>query len=286
MKTIDFKFTFILFLILSLNNNVWSQETPGKDLVNEDLTTKGNDMQQGKKAFVRWINNSSEYVKEAVYYSIYNGSNKFAKHDKFELFRVMGDGTTCLFQADGYTGAALEFYTTDKKWRASLDNVNSDLYMRSLGKLLFVINKDHTAALFENGRTTFVDDVDVLKNIYIGMNASGVIGLSQEIKKKYHCFVNGGILSTDYAIAPRSTWSDFVFNKEYQLRSLDEVENYIDDNKHLPDVPSSRQVAENGYSQHDINKVLLQKIEELTLYTIQQQKEIEALKVELKESRK
>ena len=79
-------------------------------------------------------------------------------------------------------------------------------------------------------------------------------------------------------ISPKSTWADFVFSRNYNLKPLKEVESFIAENEHLPDVPSAAQVAEEGYSQHDMNKVLLQKIEELTLYIIKQQKEIEELK--------
>jgi len=100
----------------------------------------------------------------------------------------------------------------------------------------------------------------------------------RELKNKYGMFVYKGILSEDYAIAPKSTWADFVFSRNYNLKPLKEVESFIAENEHLPDVPSAAQVAEEGYSQHDMNKVLLQKIEELTLYIIKQQKEIEELK--------
>lgn len=77
-----------------------------------------------------------------------------------------------------------------------------------------------------------------------------------------------------------------MFNDNYNLPDISEVESFINENNHLPDVPSAKQVAEEGYSQHDMNKVLLQKIEELTLYIIQQQKEIDALKTQLQESKK
>ena len=95
-----------------------------------------------------------------------------------------------------------------------------------------------------------------------------------------------GILSEDLAIAPKSAWADFVFNKDYNLRKLAEVEEFISENNHLPDVPSAKQVADEGYSQHDMNKVLLQKIEELMLYTIKQEKKIAALETELENLRK
>jgi len=68
-------------------------------------------------------------------------------------------------------------------------------------------------------------------------------------------------------------WSaDFVFDKNYALKPLSEVEKYIAENKHLPDIPSEKEVVENGVSVGDMYVRLLQKIEELTLYQIKQEK--------------
>jgi hypothetical protein len=96
-------------------------------------------------------------------------------------------------------------------------------------------------------------------------------------KQKYSLFVVGGILSEDFAIGPQSSWADHVFNCNYKLRNLNEVENYIKSNKRLPDIPSAAEVQENGYTLHDMNVKLLQKVEELTLYSIEQNKKIEQL---------
>ena len=71
---------------------------------------------------------------------------------------------------------------------------------------------------------------------------------------------------------------DYVFENSYELKSLIEIENYINDNKHLPEVPSAKQFEENGISVGIMNMLLLKKIEELTLYTIEQDKEIKRLK--------
>ena len=71
---------------------------------------------------------------------------------------------------------------------------------------------------------------------------------------------------------------DYVFSSDYKLRSLYDVENFINTNKHLPDVPSAKEVASNGVNLGDMNATLLQKVEELTLYMIQLQKENDALK--------
>ena len=132
-----------------------------------------------------------------------------------------------------------------------------------------------------NGKATFYIDPQY-RNVYIGADDLEVPTFRAELKEKYGLFVVQGVLSEDYGISPKSSWSDFVFDKGYNLRSISEVEAFISDNKHLPDVPSAQQVAEEGYSQHEMNKILLQKIEELTLYTIKQQKEIEELKERLK----
>lgn len=123
-------------------------------------------------------------------------------------------------------------------------------------------------------------------NMYVGLGDEDLQTIRQELKSKYKLFVAKGILSEDYSIAPKSSWADFVFSKDYNLPEISEVAAFIQKNNHLPDVPSAEQVGEEGYSQHDMNKILLQKIEELTLYTIQQQKEIETLKAQLQESKK
>lgn len=82
------------------------------------------------------------------------------------------------------------------------------------------------------------------------------------------------------AVAP-----DYVFDKEYELRSLAEVESYINENKHLPEIPSAKKMEEKGLHLKEMNLLLLKKVEELTLYVIelkkvteQQQKEIDLLK--------
>ena len=84
-----------------------------------------------------------------------------------------------------------------------------------------------------------------------------------------------------------SSWADFVFAEDYALPSLDEVDAYIQKHHHLPDVPSEAEVLKEGIHLGEMQKVLLQKVEELTLYTIDlqeqlraQQQEIERLKAE------
>lgn len=116
------------------------------------------------------------------------------------------------------------------------------------------------------------------RNVYVGLYEEEIKSIRQELKNKYDLFVNKGVLSEDFTIAPKSSWSDYVFQKNYNLRPLIEVEQFIKEKKHLPDIPSAKEVAEEGYSQHEMNKVLLQKVEELTLYVIELEKQVNALK--------
>ena len=99
----------------------------------------------------------------------------------------------------------------------------------------------------------------------------------------YKLYVDEGVLAESLKIDNPQDWADFVFYDDYKLQGLDAVEDYIKINKHLPDVPSEQDIKTQGYyDQHEINKVLLQKIEELTLYVIEQQKQIETLDEKLK----
>ncbi len=69
-------------------------------------------------------------------------------------------------------------------------------------------------------------------------------------------------------------WADYVFHEDYELKSLSEVSSYIEENHHLPGFPSAEEVAENGIKLGEMNAKLLEKIEELTLYLIEQNRQL------------
>ena len=68
---------------------------------------------------------------------------------------------------------------------------------------------------------------------------------------------------------------DYVFEKNYKLTPLEDIKTYIDQNKHLPEVPSAKEMEKNGVQLGEMNMLLLKKIEELTLYVIEQNKKME-----------
>lgn len=78
-----------------------------------------------------------------------------------------------------------------------------------------------------------------------------------------------------------NTWADYVFEPTYRLMPLTEVEAFVKKEKHLPNVPSEKELQVEGADVMEINKILMEKVEELTLYLIQQNKDTEALKTQL-----
>ncbi|WP_157493856.1 hypothetical protein [Fulvivirga imtechensis] len=124
----------------------------------------------------------------------------------------------------------------------------------------------------QNGEIRFGEDM------FVG----GSVGIGTELIDGYKLSVNGKIrASDDIKVYPSSQWSDFVFEEDYNLRPLEEVEAFIKENKHLPEVPSAQEVEGSGIDLGAMDARLLQKIEELTLYMIEIKKENEKLKAEV-----
>jgi len=96
----------------------------------------------------------------------------------------------------------------------------------------------------------------------------------------YGLLVNSGIMSKRVKCALVPYWSDYVFEEDYELNSLKEVEDFITANKHLPNVPSAETVEANGIDVATMDATLLRQIEELWLHTIELNKEKEALETE------
>lgn len=98
----------------------------------------------------------------------------------------------------------------------------------------------------------------------------------------YRLIVQDGIITEKVKVAVKGTgdWADYVFEPSYKLMPLDKVESFIKENKHLPNVPSAEDMSKNGLDVTQTSAKLMEKIEELTLYVIELNKEVKALKAE------
>ncbi|WP_440880840.1 hypothetical protein [Tenacibaculum sp. C7A-26P2] len=118
------------------------------------------------------------------------------------------------------------------------------------------------------------------------IDSNGMIGMGIKDTKGFKLGVNGKIAATEVKVATYSNWADFVFKEDYHLPTLIEVENHIKEKGHLKDIPSAKEVEENGIYLGEMDSKLLQKIEELTLYTIEQEKKLDVQQKEIEELKK
>jgi len=109
---------------------------------------------------------------------------------------------------------------------------------------------------------------------------AGSVGIGTTNTRGFKLAVNGNI-GADEIQVKANYWSDFVFNDDYKLKDLEEVESFIEENNHLPDIPSEQEVKDKGINLGDMDAKLLQKIEELTLYMIEANKKINELSNEV-----
>ena len=97
----------------------------------------------------------------------------------------------------------------------------------------------------------------------------------------YSLSVDGGIITDEVLIRNVEDWPDYVFGENHVVMPLGELQHYYNENRHLPEIPSAQEVEEQGVNVADMQKLLLKKIEELTLYTVEQQRLIEELQAKI-----
>jgi hypothetical protein len=107
---------------------------------------------------------------------------------------------------------------------------------------------------------------------------TGSVGIGTTNPGSFKLAVEGVIGAREVQVITTTPWPDYVFAKNYRLRPLSEVAQFIEKQGHLPEVPSATEVARHGHKLGEMDAVLLRKVEELTLYLIELQKENEALK--------
>ena len=117
-----------------------------------------------------------------------------------------------------------------------------------------------------NGATQFI------------LHGDGSVGIRTDVENGYALSVNGDAICTRMVVLLKANWPDYVFDRKYQLTPLRKIEKYIRDNHHLPDMPSADSVAKVGVVIGAGQAALLRKIEEMTLYIIDQNKSLDELK--------
>jgi len=139
-----------------------------------------------------------------------------------------------------------------------------------------------------NGRHLFWNSTDGLMQFRSGntnplsLHADGKVGINTDYMPGNHSlYVKGTSIAEENILLLQNDWGDFVFEPDYALMPLPELQNYLATHKHLPDFPSADEVAEHGLHVGETQRLLTIKVEELTLYILQMSKEMEALREEI-----
>ena len=219
--------------------------------------TEGLPLQMGKyiSSIDKWTFNfgmSNTYAGITVYDM--NGNNRmaFSSNSNTTYYTIDDQGGNNIFKVsrDPSLGSYIH-----------MPYANSKIVIGGYGN--YLSNEDHKL---------IVKDGNALIEGNLGIGTSSFLdGLTT-----YRLSVDGKIRAEGVKVY--TDWADYVFENSYNLLTIEEVESFIAKNGHLKDIPSAEEVEKNGIELGEMNKLLLQKIEELTLYVIDLNKEIELLK--------
>ncbi|MGS2741648.1 hypothetical protein [Sinomicrobium sp. M5D2P17] len=167
-----------------------------------------------------------------------------------------------------------------------------DLYARSPGtwgilSLEISLTEESSPIIINIPSSVTIADPDSYEEVPVAGDFtifSGNVGIGTTNSNNWKLAVNGNIRAKEIKV--ETGWSDFVFEDSYNLPTLEEVEQHIKEKGHLKDIPSAKEVEENGIFLGEMDAKLLQKIEELTLYMIELKKENQQLRKEIDELKK
>jgi len=213
------------------------------------------------KGFIQLVNNDIK-----IGTNIDNDNGKFiVRTNGVDRFSIDNTGTGT-------------FGTTNSGGTLIMNGTTSGLILQSGNALEGVVRASNGA--FEIYRplpgTVSVRSAGGGMNFYTGGQMS--MGASGTVATGYKVSVDGKLIANEFTALATANWPDYVFEKSYKLRPISEVKNFIEQNKHLPNIPPASEVEKNGVQLGDMTKRLMEKVEELTLYIIQLQEQVDELK--------
>jgi hypothetical protein len=232
-------------------------------------------------------------------HTFYAGTNTTSSR---ELFKINGNGT--IIAGSGATATTFDLNGNVNPYfrlrNTGLTNSNNisigvssivggfssyanigDVVFRTSGSV-----NDNSSMLFHNAIVTKIKFA-VRSNLGMTLNelgqlSIGATSITAGVHTDYKLAVDGKIVTKSLYVTSQN-WADYVFADKYELKSLETVEQFIEENNHLPNIPSATEIAEIGIDVADMQRLQMEKIEELTLYLIEQNKKIAQLETKIQE---
>ncbi|MGJ1448156.1 hypothetical protein ACR79S_15070 [Sphingobacterium spiritivorum] len=222
--------------------------------------------QDGSQTFISLGSYGNHYNGISYEEFSYIGKNFDKTYMVFQPDGNIGVGTTIVENNDGWHRAFQVHGADHSKLTVTTNAVRSGLWSHSNGYYGAVAggivgtDSNHPFSIITNGASK----VTVLANGYTG------IGTTTPTER---LAVNGNIRAKEIKVEA-ANWPDYVFKKDYELKPLAELQSYIEEHGHLPDMPKAAEAEKEGVSLGEMNKLLLKKVEELTLHLIEKDNEI------------
>lgn len=192
-----------------------------------------------------------------------NGMITFPGIYKFEQFRIGRDGINGAFNG----AYAIEFVNHGNSDQSYGVKIGADVDRFGYGMFI------HGAPLADSlGQLRYAP-----KPALFVSALDNTVGIGTHQTAGYQLAVAGSMIAERIKVKQKTAWPDYVFEKDYPLPSLKSTAAFIQQHKHLPEIPSAKEVNNEGLDLGDMNARLLKKVEELTLHLIRQQEEMEKL---------
>jgi hypothetical protein len=211
--------------------------------------------------------------------------------DNFQF--VNGDNSTVALQLSetGQVGINTGTWTNDHKLHVSGSTLSDEVWVQKTGD--WNSDNNYFGVEYENDRPVISWKSDAAENIEfksvntgeipLRISPEGKVGINTDNfeNSDHSLYIAGSSVAEEMFVKLSDDWGDFVFEKDYNLMPLEELEVYLYENKHLPDFPSAAEIEQDGLALGETERLLTIKVEELTLYILELKKEIDTLKKEL-----
>jgi hypothetical protein len=175
------------------------------------------------------------------------------------------------------------YASINRTLRFDLKNSAARMIWESPGDNFQFVNGDNSTVSLQLGE---MGQVGINTGSFFGdhdLFVDGSVYIKDDGEEDHSLYIEGSSIAEEMFVKLKSNWPDYVFTEKYELMPLSQLETFINENGHLPNLPKAEEVHENGLALGETERVLTEKVEELTLYILELKKEIDTLKEEIKE---